>query len=262
VTGVSTQKVDQLVDSLGLRISRSEVSRIAQDLDEQVEGVSPAAVGGPLPVSVARRQGRRRNGPISTDRAPDADVRARHRRWPSSRTAFRREPVRSRGSDGTRSALGTRHAQGSRTLASRRGRHHARKIRERHIANLPNGWVAARTVWRGLSRAAFAMALIRSSNRRAAPPRDRGSSRRRTSALLPGHRQWSKGAARGRLHAAGPSMTCLPTESPSPAGSFCGAQAVRRMGGNPGTRMRLPQSIPRRRRGRPHEDMNVGGTAA
>jgi transposase-like protein len=37
VCGVSTRKVDQLVESLGLRISRSEVSRIAGGLDEQVE---------------------------------------------------------------------------------------------------------------------------------------------------------------------------------------------------------------------------------
>jgi transposase-like protein len=37
VCGVSTRKVDQLVESLGLRISKSEVSRIACGLDEQVE---------------------------------------------------------------------------------------------------------------------------------------------------------------------------------------------------------------------------------
>src|SRR5687767_12310098 len=36
VCGVSTRRVDQLVESLGLRISRSEVSRIAGLLDEQV----------------------------------------------------------------------------------------------------------------------------------------------------------------------------------------------------------------------------------
>jgi transposase-like protein len=35
--GVSTRRVDQLVESLGLRISRSVVSRIAEGLDEQVE---------------------------------------------------------------------------------------------------------------------------------------------------------------------------------------------------------------------------------
>ena len=36
VCGVSTRRVDQLVESLGLRISKSEVSRIAGLLDEQV----------------------------------------------------------------------------------------------------------------------------------------------------------------------------------------------------------------------------------
>lgn len=37
VCGVSTRKVDQLVESLGLRISKSEVSRIRRGLDAQVE---------------------------------------------------------------------------------------------------------------------------------------------------------------------------------------------------------------------------------
>jgi putative transposase len=37
VCGVSTRRVDQLVESLGLRISKSEVSRICGLLDEQVE---------------------------------------------------------------------------------------------------------------------------------------------------------------------------------------------------------------------------------
>src|SRR5436190_1794789 len=37
VAGVSTRKVDQVVESLGLRISKSEVSRICAGLDEQVE---------------------------------------------------------------------------------------------------------------------------------------------------------------------------------------------------------------------------------
>jgi transposase-like protein len=36
VAGVSTRKVDQVVESLGLRISKSEVSRICEGLDEQV----------------------------------------------------------------------------------------------------------------------------------------------------------------------------------------------------------------------------------
>jgi hypothetical protein len=37
VWGVSTRRVDQLVESLGLRISRSEVSRVCQALDEHVD---------------------------------------------------------------------------------------------------------------------------------------------------------------------------------------------------------------------------------
>jgi putative transposase len=37
VCGVSTRRVDQLVESLGLRVGRSEVSRICAGLDEQVE---------------------------------------------------------------------------------------------------------------------------------------------------------------------------------------------------------------------------------
>jgi putative transposase len=36
VAGVSTRKVDQVVESLGLRVSKSEVSRSCQGLDEQV----------------------------------------------------------------------------------------------------------------------------------------------------------------------------------------------------------------------------------
>ncbi len=49
VCGVSTRKVDQLVESLGLRISRSEVSRIAQGLDEQVEAFRTRPLEGRYP---------------------------------------------------------------------------------------------------------------------------------------------------------------------------------------------------------------------
>jgi putative transposase len=49
VTGVSTRKVDQLVESLGLRISRSEVSRIAAGLDEQVEAFRQRPLEGRYP---------------------------------------------------------------------------------------------------------------------------------------------------------------------------------------------------------------------
>jgi putative transposase len=49
VCGVSTRKVDQLVESLGLRISKSEVSRIACGLDEQVEAFRKRPLEGRYP---------------------------------------------------------------------------------------------------------------------------------------------------------------------------------------------------------------------
>jgi putative transposase len=49
VAGVSTRKVDQVVESLGLRISKSEVSRICQGLDEQVEAFRQRPLEGRYP---------------------------------------------------------------------------------------------------------------------------------------------------------------------------------------------------------------------
>ena len=49
VAGVSTRKVDQVVESLGLRVSRSEVSRICQGLDEQVDAFRNRPLGGRYP---------------------------------------------------------------------------------------------------------------------------------------------------------------------------------------------------------------------
>jgi putative transposase len=49
VAGVSTRKVDQVVESLGLRISRSEVSRICQGLDEQVDAFRHRPLEGRYP---------------------------------------------------------------------------------------------------------------------------------------------------------------------------------------------------------------------
>src|SRR6266496_2179207 len=49
VAGVSTRKVDQLVESLGLRISKSEVSRICQGLDDQVEAFRNRPLEGRCP---------------------------------------------------------------------------------------------------------------------------------------------------------------------------------------------------------------------
>jgi putative transposase len=49
VRGVSTRRVDQLVESLGLRVSRSEVSRICAELDEQVEAFRRRPLEGDYP---------------------------------------------------------------------------------------------------------------------------------------------------------------------------------------------------------------------
>jgi len=49
VCGVSTRRVDQLVETLGLRVSRSEVSRICSLLDEQVEAFRCRPLEGEYP---------------------------------------------------------------------------------------------------------------------------------------------------------------------------------------------------------------------
>src|SRR5215210_5520413 len=49
VCGVSTRRVDQLVESLGLRISKSEVSRVCALLDEQVEAFRQRPLEGRYP---------------------------------------------------------------------------------------------------------------------------------------------------------------------------------------------------------------------
>jgi putative transposase len=49
VCGVSTRRVDQLVESLGLRISKSEVSRISGLLDEQVQAFRQRPLEGRYP---------------------------------------------------------------------------------------------------------------------------------------------------------------------------------------------------------------------
>jgi transposase-like protein len=49
VAGVSTRKVDQVVESLGLRVSKSEVSRICQGLDEQVDAFRGRPLEGRYP---------------------------------------------------------------------------------------------------------------------------------------------------------------------------------------------------------------------
>jgi len=49
VCGVSTRRVDQLVESLGLRISRSEVSRVCAALDEHVDAFRTRPLEGRYP---------------------------------------------------------------------------------------------------------------------------------------------------------------------------------------------------------------------
>jgi putative transposase len=49
VCGVSTRRVDQLVESLGLRISKSEVSRVCQALDEHVDAFRTRPLEGAYP---------------------------------------------------------------------------------------------------------------------------------------------------------------------------------------------------------------------
>ena len=49
VAGVSTRKVDQVVESLGLRVSKSEVSRICEGLDEQVDAFRDRPLEGRYP---------------------------------------------------------------------------------------------------------------------------------------------------------------------------------------------------------------------
>jgi len=90
VCGVSTRRVDQLVESLGLRISKSEVSRIAGLLDEQVQAFRERPLEGRYPYlfvdakiekgrRAGGRQGRRRCACRPRDR-PARDHRPGHRR--------------------------------------------------------------------------------------------------------------------------------------------------------------------------------------
>lgn len=55
VCGVSTRRVDQLVESLGLRISKSEVSRVCAALDEHVDAFRTPPSEGRYPYLFDRR---------------------------------------------------------------------------------------------------------------------------------------------------------------------------------------------------------------
>ena len=58
VNGVSTRKVDRLVEQLGVHLSKDQVSRLCGGLDEQVAVFRWPAAGGRLPVRVAGRHDR------------------------------------------------------------------------------------------------------------------------------------------------------------------------------------------------------------
>ncbi len=66
VCRVSTRRVDQLVESLGLRISKSEVSRICAGLDEQVEAfrIRPLEADYPYPFLDAKVEKVRAGGRV------------------------------------------------------------------------------------------------------------------------------------------------------------------------------------------------------
>src|ERR687892_2589 len=56
VCGVSTRRVDQLVESLGLRVSKGEVSRNCQALDEHVDAFRTRPLEGPTRTSFWTRR--------------------------------------------------------------------------------------------------------------------------------------------------------------------------------------------------------------
>src|SRR5437899_8233409 len=97
VAGVSTRKVDQVVESLGLRVSRSEVSRICQGLDEQVEAFRNRPLEGRYPYLWLDAEGR--EGPGRRPRRPQgarARLRGARVRLPGGD-----RPRRRRGGDGS-----------------------------------------------------------------------------------------------------------------------------------------------------------------
>ena len=59
VAGVSTRRVDQVVESLGLRISKSEVSRICEGLDEHLDALRNRPLEGAARICGSMRRSRR-----------------------------------------------------------------------------------------------------------------------------------------------------------------------------------------------------------
>ena len=83
VHGVSTRSVDDLVKAMGMSgISKSQVSRLCEEIDEQGEGVPWPADRGRLAVSVDRRH-LRQSAPGRPHRLGGGDRRGRRQqRWP------------------------------------------------------------------------------------------------------------------------------------------------------------------------------------
>src|SRR3954451_3497058 len=79
--GVSTRRVDQLVESLVLRVSCSEVSRICQALDEHVEAFRKRPLGGAYAyergLALRAHKRRARRSPAVPARRPGAQARPR-----------------------------------------------------------------------------------------------------------------------------------------------------------------------------------------
>ena len=70
VNGVSTRKVDRLVEQLGISsMSKDRVSALCRDLDERVDAFRNRPLGGRLPLSLAGRQARSRSETAATVRS-------------------------------------------------------------------------------------------------------------------------------------------------------------------------------------------------
>src|SRR4051794_4132249 len=150
VCGVSTRRVDQLVESLGLRISKSEVSRIAGLLDEQVQAFRERPLEGRYPGW--RRAGDQRRAPGTEGRARagarDA-VAALHRALPPrparprpsrpARRAGRDHPLdlHRAGRRGGPPAAARRRRAARTTAAEGRGAPRARRGRRAGVLRLP-----------------------------------------------------------------------------------------------------------------------------
>jgi putative transposase len=98
VGGVSTRRVDQLVESLGLRVSKSEVSRICGALDEHVDAFRSRPLEGAYPYLFldAKVEKVRDGGRVVTKALVIADgVDETGRRESSASTSARPRPRRS-----------------------------------------------------------------------------------------------------------------------------------------------------------------------